>query len=156
MKYTCQFSSDLEHGNPLFPDFCFLSMPNESDIEPKWDKRDKKYNGTDAYYKSLSKSKAKAKGLPQVTQSTHSRLIADKGYFKRLMKSCPLFSKGKRVVIWDTESDCVGAGYSLDKSREIHCIELFTDRVLHIRKYLTDVDPRIPNDAFSVETAVRQ
>jgi hypothetical protein len=64
--------------------------------------------------------------------------------------------KAKRIIIWDTESDAVGAGHSLDLTREIYCQELNTDRTLHIRRYMNDAEPRTPNDSFSVKSAAEQ
>ena len=62
----------------------------------------------------------------------------------------------KKIIIWNTESDCSGAGHALDKTREIYGREVNTERVLHIRRYLDDVEPRTPNDSFTVKSATRQ
>jgi hypothetical protein len=87
--------------------------------------------------------------------SIEERLNDEKSQFKHLMRHSALLFNAKRIIIWDTESDDVGAGRSLDSTREVYCQELFTNRVLHIRRYMNDIEPRKPNDSFSIESTPR-
>jgi hypothetical protein len=124
--------------------------------KPLRDKQNKAYNGTPAAHRSLSNHYARKKGRPDVAVSIQEQIYFDKPHFKHLLRhSAPLFN-AKRIIIWDTESDCIGAGHTLDKTREIYCRELNTERVLHIRRYMNDDEPRIPNDSFSVKSAAEQ
>jgi hypothetical protein len=116
----------------------------------------KAHNGTLAAHRSLSNHYARKKGRPACTISIQERLDSDPTRFKNLLRHSSLLFRAKRIIIWDTESDAVGAGHSLDSTREIYCQELNTDRTLHIRRYLDDVEPRTPNDSFTVKSAAGQ
>ena len=119
-------------------------------------KQNKSYNGTPAAHRSLSNHYARKKERPDCTVSIQERLQSEPAHFKNLLLHSSLLFRAKWIIIWDTESDAVGGGHSLDLTREIYCQELNTNRTLHIRRYMNDVEPRIPNRSFSVESAARQ
>ena len=124
--------------------------------KPIRDKMNKAYSGAPAAHRSLSDHYARKKGRPDCTVSIQERLISDKPHFKYLLRHSALLFNAKRIIVWDTESDAVGAGHSLEETREIFCHELNTPRNLHIRRYLNDVEPRSHNDSFSVDSAARE
>ena len=101
-------------------------------------KTTKSYNGTPAAHRSLSNHYARKKGRPACTVSIQERLDSEPVHFKNLLRHSSLLFRAERIIIWDTESDAVGAGHSLDFTREIYCQELNTDRTLHIRRYMND------------------
>jgi hypothetical protein len=124
--------------------------------KPITDKQNRSYNGTPAAHRSLSKHYATKKGKPDCTVSIQERLNSEPVHFKDLLRHSALLFNAKRIIIWDTESDAVGGGHSLNLTREIYCQELNTDRTLHIRRYMNDEEPRSPNCSFSVESAARK
>ena len=123
--------------------------------KPARDKQNKVYNGTAAAHASISKHRARVKGRTDCRIRIQERLEGDKSHFKHLLRHSALLFNAKRIIIWDTEYDGRGAGHLLDLTREIYCRELNTERELHIRRYLDDVEPRTHNPLFSVEVAAR-
>jgi hypothetical protein len=84
----------------------------------------RRYNGTDAYFKSLRKHNQSCKNRPDAHVSLAESLLTYQAEYQQQLKDS-LHILNAKVVIYDTEYDGVGAGYEKERIREfyLYCCE---------------------------------
>jgi hypothetical protein len=125
-----------------------------------------KNNGTEKFYDSLRKhNRKKAAAKLQVSEGSlivipiETRFETDHNHFRESLSAFKQLIAGKRVAVWDTESDGVGGTHTLSMTRE-WCFQGVDDNdKIHIRRYLNDIgydsnagtDLRTKNPAYTDE-----
>ena len=89
-------------------------------------------NGTEKHYASLRKHYAKKKARVDVEISVAARIALSPDYFASLLEPISDMLLSPKAIIYDTESDGVGASYDLDSTREYHFYNVAKQEHLNI------------------------
>lgn len=102
---------------------------------PYWKsyKNNPKNNGSESQLKSLRDYYARKKGRPEVETPVAQKVNENLEFFADLLIPFrPWLQSNNEVIIYDTESDGVGATHALDKTREYHFHNVKTGTSLNI------------------------
>jgi hypothetical protein len=102
-----------------------------------------KNNGSEAHLKSLRDHFARKKGRPDVKLPVAQVVNDNLEYFASLLAPFQDWLLSNNVIIYDTESDGVGATHALELTREYHFYSLATGKPLNVwaRKKDGQVNP---------------
>jgi hypothetical protein len=119
----------------------------------KRDEVSAKNNGSEAHLKSLRDHFARKKGPPDVTLPVAQVVNDNPQCFASLLAPFKNWLLSGNIIIYDTESDGVGATHILELTREYHFYSLATGKSLNIwaRKKNGRVDPE-----YTHQEAARQ
>lgn len=90
------------------------------------------YNGSEAHLTSLRKHFAKKKNRPDAEHSVAQTVNDNAEYFTRLLIPFKSWLLSKKVIIYDTESDGVGATWCLNQTREYHFYDIENKATLNV------------------------
>ena len=117
-------------------------------------KKNASYNGTPAHLLSLRTHYANKKGKVDVEIPILEAIDIDKEHFKSLLEPISDWLLSKKVVIYDTESDGVGATSLLEKTREYHFYDIA--KAEHLNIWVRTQDKKRTNSDYSHDLARQQ
>ena len=142
--YACKETEELEFVGSYA--FCPTHMENSA-------KNNAKNNGSDKSLKSLRDHYARKKARVAVEIPVIEAVNLALNHYAKLLKPISDWLLSEKVVIYDTESDGVGATNALEKTREYHFYHCSTKKHLNIWVRRKD---GTPNPFYTHETAREQ
>jgi len=91
-------------------------------------------NGTEKAHEYLRNFYERKRNKPKPTVSLVSTMMVNKASFAQTLSRISDKLQGKKIGIWDTESDAVGGGWDLVDTREWLILDFQNHKTLHITR----------------------